>query len=166
MIKIIDIINETFVSGNEVLAVLFADTKAEVGTSTISNLPKGKHLAAGSKIEVADGSKGYLKSDGTWGWNTAGGNTNELPDVTADDNGDVLTVVDGTWDKASLPVPTPELPDVTADDNGDVLTVVEGAWAKASLPAPTPELPAVTPEDVGKVLTVDSNGNWVAVLPS
>lgn len=104
MIKIIDIINETFVSGNEVLAVLFADTKAEVGTSTISNLPKGKHLAAGSKIEVADGSKGYLKSDGTWGWvsTSGGGGTSDLPSVTSDDNNKVLTVVDGVWNKAEV----------------------------------------------------------------
>lgn len=53
----------------------------------------------------------------------------ELPDVTADDNGDVLTVVEGAWAKAVAPT---ALPDVTADDNGDVLTVVEGAWAKAT----------------------------------
>lgn len=53
----------------------------------------------------------------------------ELPVVTSEDNGDVLTVVNGKWAKASVPK---ELPAVTADDNGDILKVVEGAWAKAS----------------------------------
>lgn len=52
----------------------------------------------------------------------------ELPSVTSDDNGDVLTVVEGEWAKAEA---GGSLPDVTAEDNGDVLTVVEGAWNKA-----------------------------------
>lgn len=53
-----------------------------------------------------------------------------LPDVTADDNGEILTVVDGEWNKAAAPT---ELPAVTADDNGDVLSVVDGAWVKNAL---------------------------------
>lgn len=53
-----------------------------------------------------------------------------LPDVTAADNGDVLTVVNGQWNKAE-PSCDCELPDVTAADNGDVLTVVNGQWDKA-----------------------------------
>lgn len=48
----------------------------------------------------------------------------KLPDVTAEDNGKVLSVVEGNWDKAQ---PTNELPDVTEDDNDKVLTVVNGA---------------------------------------
>lgn len=58
-----------------------------------------------------------------------GGGTN-LPEVSASDNGDVLTVVEGVWAKAT---PVAELPTVTSDDNGDFLMVVSGAWAKASL---------------------------------
>ena len=59
-------------------------------------------------------------------------NFKELPSVTADDNGDVLTVVSGAWAKASVPT---ELPSVTAEDEGDVLTVdSNGEWA-AETPA-------------------------------
>lgn len=55
-----------------------------------------------------------------------------LPEVSATDNGDVLTVVEGAWAKADAPS---GLPEVTAADNGDVLTVVEGQWAKADAPS-------------------------------
>lgn len=57
-----------------------------------------------------------------------GGGGSNLPTVTADDNGKLLTVVEGDWDKANAPK---ELPTVTGSDNGKVLTVVEGAWDKA-----------------------------------
>ena len=50
-----------------------------------------------------------------------------LPDVTADDNGDVLGVVDGAWAKMDAPS---DLPSVTAEDNGKVLGVVNGKWNK------------------------------------
>lgn len=55
-----------------------------------------------------------------------GGSGGGLPEVTEDDNGDVLTVVEGAWAKAELPV---KLPAVNADDNGKILKVVDGAWA-------------------------------------
>ena len=55
-----------------------------------------------------------------------GGSGSDLPEVTSEDNGDVLTVVEGSWAKAVLPV---KLPAVTSDDNGKILKVVDGAWA-------------------------------------
>lgn len=52
-----------------------------------------------------------------------------LPVVTAENNGEVLTVMNGEWTPNSLPV---ELPSVSPADNGKVLTVVNGAWNKAT----------------------------------
>lgn len=77
----------------------------------------------------------------------------KLPEVTAQDNGDVLSVVDGEWAKAT---PAQELPSVGSADNGKVLEVVEGAWAKAT---PEDELPEVSASDNGKFLGV-VNGAW------
>lgn len=52
-----------------------------------------------------------------------------LPEVTADDNGDILSVVEGAWAKVES---ESELPAVTSADAGEVLTVnPSGAWAKA-----------------------------------
>ena len=49
----------------------------------------------------------------------------ELPAVTSEDNGNVLTVVSGKWAKAAVPK---ELPAVTAENDGSVLKVADGAW--------------------------------------
>lgn len=57
---------------------------------------------------------------------TIAGSTVELPAVTTEDNGDVLTVVEGKWAKAGIPA---QLPTVTSEDAGKVLTVnSEGQW--------------------------------------
>ena len=54
----------------------------------------------------------------------------ELPAVTSEDNGKVLTVVEGKWAKASIPS---QLPAVTSEDAGSVLKVNEsGIWAKGT----------------------------------
>ena len=64
-----------------------------------------------------------------------------LPEVTSDDNGDVLAVVDGEWSKAPAPS---SLPPYTSADKGKVLTVGEGE-AEVVIPAQS--------------LTIDSKGN-------
>ena len=85
--------------------------------------------------------------------NVAHAAATELPVVTSEDEGDILTVdATGTWVKGAAPT---ELPTVTSDDNGDVLTVVAGAWAKADAPK---ELPTVTSSDLDKPLSVIKRG--------
>lgn len=61
----------------------------------------------------------------------AAGSTAELPSVSGDDNGKILTVSSGKWAAA---LPASQLPAVTGDDDNKVLTVVSGAWAAANLP--------------------------------
>lgn len=62
----------------------------------------------------------------------SGGGGSDLPAVTTDDNGKVMTVVEGAWDKADVPA---ELPAVTGSDNGKFLGVANGAWGKVDAPS-------------------------------
>ena len=125
--------------------------------SDLATIP-GKEQLFGCMAYCIENKKFYIMNDNSE-WEVAsemsGGGGTDLPSVTSDDNGDVLTVVNGEWNKAAPATPPSELPEVTGSDNGDVLTVVNGAWDKA-----TPNsLPSVTNQDNGKTLIV-KNGAW------
>lgn len=57
---------------NSVEVSLFADTKAEVGTTPLENIegfPKDiSKIAMGSSVLTASGDLAFMKSDGTWNW--------------------------------------------------------------------------------------------------
>lgn len=134
MVKIIEIINEEFIAPNECLAVVFADSKEELSSEySVSGLPTGRTLAQGSKFKTADGSEGYLKSDGTIEWVVE---PSDLPPVDSTDDGKVLQVVDGEWEAAEFDA----LPPVTGTDDGKVLTVKNGAWAVDECPVTQEEI--------------------------
>ena len=90
-----------------------------------------------------------------------GGGGSDLPSVSRNDNGKVLTVKNGRWKAVE---PETELPDATGN-NGKILGVVNGVWSVMDAPVTEDELPAVTAADNGKVLGV-VNGVWgVVILP-
>lgn len=124
----------------------------EFDVDTISELPdpyyNGTIVAHGSKATIINSGEIYrINGDGEWKAQSTSGGAG-LPEVTSEDNGDVLTVVGGAWDKAE---PAKELPTVTSADNGDVLTVVEGAWAKGALPIPESPVIYLTTDEFGKL---------------
>lgn len=60
------------------------------------------------------------------------GGGSDLPEVTSEDNGDVLQVIEGAWGKGKAPS---SLPAVTGEDNGKLLGVDNGAWGVVNAPA-------------------------------
>lgn len=102
----------------------------EITGADVEGLNDDDVIAAGSKLTTPtakytafEGGKFTQVSSGS-----GGGGGADLPAVTTDDNGKVLSVVNGEWDKANAPK---ELPSVSNGDNGKVLSVVNGTWAKA-----------------------------------
>ena len=85
------------------------------------------------------------------------GGGSSLPEVTTNNNGQVMTVVDGVW---TAQTPASGLPDVTVDDNDKVLAVSNGVWTIQTVTHPV-ELPNVTVDDAGKFLRVGSDGTWI-----
>ena len=76
-------------------------------------------IKVGSGLSI-DSSTGVLSA-------TGGGGGSSLPEVTAADNGKVLTVVNGAWDVDDVPE---EVPAVSSADAGKILRVASGgSWA-------------------------------------
>ena len=97
-----------------------------------NNIPAEDKIQGTEDLVIESGKTYRMNSSGEWvqkSGSGGGGGGSDLPSVTAEDNGDVLTVVNGAWDKAT---PTTELPSISQGDNGKVLTVVNGAWGKTS----------------------------------
>ena len=61
---------------------------------------------------------------------TVAGGGSDLPAVTSDDNGKLLTVVEGGWNKADAPKELPALASGTTD-NGKTLRAFNGQWVKS-----------------------------------
>lgn len=70
----------------------------------------------------------YQIAQNTAGGGGGGGGGSELPAVTADDNGDVLTVVNGAWDKAAPSGGGVMFVHFTSEDN-------EESWTADKTPA-------------------------------
>lgn len=103
--KITKIKSTNHIEGFGTIAVLeiMSDEKVEV-----SELPKSIDvytIGAGSIVRTPDGAFAVM-GETEWGdWRThgGGGGGSELPEVTAEDNGDFLRVVNGAWAKDTVP---------------------------------------------------------------
>ena len=106
-------VDEVTGRGNDVLPGLLggADTTSYLLTIATGEDLVGADVSIVKKAEVPSG----------------GG----LPEVTSEDNGDVLTVVEGAWAKSNPPT---ELPDQTGASQGDVLAIGSSGleWATPS----------------------------------
>lgn len=69
-----------------------------IEADSLSDISGLEGMAEGSTCKVSDTTYVY---DEVNGWAVAGTQGKELPAVTSEDNGDVLTVVEGAWAKAA-----------------------------------------------------------------
>lgn len=53
---------------HEAKVSIFADTKAEIGTSLIEGMPEGYNIEMGSSVMTAAGEVAFMKSNGSWNW--------------------------------------------------------------------------------------------------
>lgn len=79
----------------------------EFDVDTVDELPdpyyNGTNVAHGSKATIINSGEIYrINGDGEWKSQSTSGGAG-LPEVTSEDNGDVLTVVEGVWSKAKVP---------------------------------------------------------------
>lgn len=69
------------------------------------------------------------------------GPSSALPEVTTENNGQILGVTDGTWGAMDAPS---GLPEVSTVDNGKVMTVTDGTWAVGEIEIPEVNYPVTS----------------------